>query len=152
MIDFIKLNIFLHLSPFLNSFNYRLTIFCLKTVQIGYMPIFYMSFNLVLFLDHLALKAMRVFAITLHQLSVVRPSTIHIWSSPLKLLVLTKLWWNGPLSELSRHPDWPSNMTAVIKEGTKRVGVLKNFLVWNWWANWNQTLVEWSSNGLLPTL
>ena len=52
---------------------------------------------------------------------------------------------DGPLSELCptapvRQPRWP----PLLKIENFAKKSLKNYLLWNCWANWSQTMVEWS--------
>ena len=55
-----------------------------------------------------------------------------------------KLWWNGLQMVL-----FVSAVTKNRKFGTKS---LKNYLFWNYWVNWSQTMVEWSLGGHLSEL
>ena len=47
-----------------------------------------------------------------------------------------------------RRPRPPTKMAAV----TKNRKSLKNDLLWNYWASWAQTMVEWSLGGHLSEL
>ena len=64
-----------------------------------------------------------------------------------------KLWWNGlqmVLFENSvRWPLPPNNIATVTKNIKFGKKSLKNYLLWNCWANWTQTMVEWSSGNPL---
>ena len=65
-----------------------------------------------------------------------------------------KLWWNDLQMVLFENCVWrprlPTKLAAVTKNrkfGQKKS--LKNYLLWNCWSNWAQTMVEWSSDGPL---
>ena len=62
----------------------------------------------------------------------------------------TKLWWNGPwvvpFQNCVRQPRPSFKMVAITKNRKFGNKSLKNYLLWNFWANWAQTMVEWSSD------
>jgi hypothetical protein len=64
-----------------------------------------------------------------------------------------KLWWNCLQMVLFencvRRPRPPSKIAAVIKNRKFGKKSLTNYLLWNYWANWAQTMVEWSLGGHL---
>ena len=43
----------------------------------------------------------------------------------------------------------PTKMAAITKNRKFVKKSIKNYLLWNCWANWAQTMVEWSSDGPL---
>ena len=67
-----------------------------------------------------------------------------------------KLWWNGLqmvlVESCVRWPRPPTKTAAVTKSRKFGKKSLKNYLLWNYWANWAQTLVEWSLGGHLSEL
>jgi hypothetical protein len=67
-----------------------------------------------------------------------------------------KLWWNGLQMVLFencvRRPRPPTKIVAVTKNRKFGKKSLKNYLLWNYWANWAQTVVEWSLGGHLSEL
>ena len=67
-----------------------------------------------------------------------------------------KLWWNGfqmvLFENFVRRPRLPTNIVAVTKNRKFGKKSLKNDLLWNYWANWAQTMVEWSLGGHLSEL
>ena len=60
----------------------------------------------------------------------------------------SKLWWNGLqvvlFENCVRRPSPPTKIAAVTKNRKFCKKSLKNYLLWNYWANWAQTMVEWS--------
>ena len=88
----------------------------------------------------------------------VCPSTFHIliFSSETTGPIATKLLWNGPLvAPLKNCVRWsqlPTKMTTKLKIEKRGMIFLKNLLLWNYWANLNQTLLKWSLGGPLPKL
>ena len=106
-----------------------------------------------LFLAHLAFKSCEL----LPSLFVRRrPSTFHIliFSSETTGPIAAKLWWNGPwvapLKNCVRWSRLPTKMAAKLKIEKRGMIFLKNLLLWNYWANLNQTLLKWSLGGPLP--
>jgi hypothetical protein len=80
----------------------------------------------------------------LSSLCVGRPS-VHNSKNILLWNHLAKLWWNGPLvipfQNCVRQSRPPNSMVAVTKN--KKGGWnLKNLHLWNYWANWNSTLLS----------
>jgi hypothetical protein len=67
-----------------------------------------------------------------------------------------KLWWNGLRMVLFencvRWPQPPTKIAAVTKNRKFGKKSLKNYLLWNYGANWAQTMVEWSLGGHLSEL
>ena len=92
-----------------------------------------------------------------HFSSVVRPSTCHIliFSSETTGPIATKLWWNGswmaPFQNCVRWSRLPTKMATKLKIEKGGMKFKKN-LLWNYWANLNQTLLKWSLCGPLPNL
>jgi hypothetical protein len=87
---------------------------------------------------------MRAFVITLRR-SSVRKQLLKIFSSETTWPLETKLWWNGPWVVPFQNCIWqsrpPTNMVAVTKN--KKGGWnSKNLHLWNYWANWNETLLS----------
>ena len=70
--------------------------------------------------------------------------------------IWTKLWWNGPwvvpLQNYVRQSPLPTKIDSVTKNRKFGKKSLKNYLLWNYWANWAQTMVEWSLGGHLSEL
>ena len=87
----------------------------------------------------------------------VRPSTFHIliFSSETAGPIATKLWWNSPwvapLKHCVRWSQLPTKMATKLKIEKKGM-IFLNLLLWNYWANLNQTLLKWSLGGPLPKL
>ena len=85
----------------------------------------------------------------------VRPSTFHIliFSSETTGPIATKLWWNGPwvapLKSCVRWAQLPTKMAFKLK--IEKRGMIFLNLLWNYWANLNQTLLKWSLGGSLYT-
>ena len=79
-----------------------------------------------------------------------------IFSSETTEPISTKLCWNdswmAPFQICIRWSRLPTKMAAKLKIGKKGVWNLKNLLLWNYWANLNQTLLRWSLGGPLPKL
>jgi hypothetical protein len=46
----------------------------------------------------------------------------------------------------------PTKMAAKLKIEKRGIQLKKNLLLWNYWANLNQTLLKWSLGGPLPKL
>jgi hypothetical protein len=67
-----------------------------------------------------------------------------------------KLWWNDLqmviFEKCVRRPRPPTKIAAVTKNRKFGKKSLKNYLLWNNWANWAQTMVEWSLGGHLSEL
>ena len=67
-----------------------------------------------------------------------------------------KLWWNGLQMVLFencvRRPRPPTKIAAITKNIKFGKKSLKNYLLWNYWANWTQTMVEWFLGGHLSEL
>ena len=67
-----------------------------------------------------------------------------------------KLWWNGLqmvlFEKCVRRPRPPTKIAAVTKNRKYDKKSLKNYLLWNYWANWAQTMMEWSLGGHLSEL
>ena len=57
------------------------------------------------------------------------------------------LGWS-PFRIVSDNPP-PTKMAAVTKNRKFGNKSPKNYLIWNCWVNWAQTMVEWSSDGPL---
>ena len=53
---------------------------------------------------------------------------------------------------MSDDPGHQTKMAAITKNRKYGKKSLKNHLLWNCWANWAQTMVEWSSDGPLSEL
>ena len=66
--------------------------------------------------------------------------------------ILLQWFLDGPLPKLC--PVIPtSNQDGRQAKNRKRGGWnLKNLLLWNYWANLNQTLLKWSLGGSIPNL
>ena len=109
------------------------------------------SLTYISFLAHLAFRPCQL----LPSLFVC-PSTFHIliFSSETTGPIATKLWWNGPwVARLKNYVWWsqlPTKMAAKLKIEKRGMKFLKNLLLWNYWANLNQTLLKWSLGGPLP--
>jgi hypothetical protein len=88
----------------------------------------------------------------------VRPSTFHIliFSSETTGPIASKLWWNGPwVASFQNCVRWsrlPTKMATKLKIEKRGMKFKKNLLLWNYWANLNQTLLKWSLSGSLPKL
>ena len=86
------------------------------------------------------------------------PSTFHIliFSSETTGPIATKLWWNSPwIAPFQNCGGWsglPTKMATKLKIEKRGDGIKKNLLLWNYWANLNQTLLKWSLGGPLPKL
>jgi endonuclease YncB( thermonuclease family) len=65
---------------------------------------------------------------------------------------LLKWFLDGPLPKLC--PVTPTSNQAGRQAKNRKKGGwnLKNLLLWNYWANLNQTLLKWSLGGSLPNL
>ena len=67
-----------------------------------------------------------------------------------------KLWWYGLQIVLSENCVWrpppPTMIAAVTKNRKFGKKSLNNYLLGNYWANWAQTMVEWSLGGHLSEL
>ena len=57
-----------------------------------------------------------------------------------------------PLENCVRWSRLPTKMAAKLKIEKGGMKYLKNLLLWNHWANLNQTLLKWSLGGPLPKL
>jgi hypothetical protein len=107
-----------------------------------------------IFLAHLAFRPCEL----LPSLFVCHPSVnishfilllINHWANCNQTLVEWSL--GGPLPKLC--PVIPtSNQDGRQAKNRKKGGwnFLKNLLLWNYWANFNQTLLKWSMGGPLP--
>ena len=88
----------------------------------------------------------------------VSSSTFHIliFSSETTGPIATKLWWNGPwMTPFQICVRWsriPTKMAAKLKIEKRGMKLKKNLLLWNYWANLNQTLLKWSLGGPLTKL
>ena len=93
-----------------------------------------------------------------HWASVVRLSlTFCTLTTPLKPLGQFEpnfggmvLGWS-PFRIVSDNP-LPTKMAAITKNRKFSKKSLKNYLLWNCWANWAQTMMEWSFGGHLSEL
>jgi hypothetical protein len=67
-----------------------------------------------------------------------------------------KLWRNGlqmvHFESCVRRSRPPTKIAAVSKNRKFGKKSLQNYLLWNYWANWVQTMVEWSLGGHLSEL
>ena len=90
-----------------------------------------------------------------YHLASVRPSLaffILIFSSETTGPIWTKLGRDGlcvvPFQNCVRRPHPPTKMAAMAKNRKfcKKI-IIKNLLVWNCLASWDQTLMEWSLGG-----
>ena len=59
---------------------------------------------------------------------------------------------DGPLQNCARWSRLPTKMPTKLKIEKMGDENLKNLLLWNYWANLNQTLLQWSLGGPLPKL
>ena len=90
--------------------------------------------------------------------SVIRPSTFHIliFSSETTGPIATKLLWNdpwkAPFQNCVRWSRLPTKMDAKLKIEKRGMKLKQNLLLWNYWANLNQTLLKWSLGGPLSKL
>jgi hypothetical protein len=70
--------------------------------------------------------------------------------------IATKLWWNdpwmAPFQNCVRWSRLPTKIAAKLKIEKRGDEIFKNLLLWNYWANLNQTLLKWSLGGPLPKL
>ena len=66
----------------------------------------------------------------------------------------TSVEWSldGPLPKFVRWSRLPTKMAAKLKIERRGWGFKQNLLLWNYWANLNQTLLKWSLGGPLPKL
>ena len=93
-----------------------------------------------------------------HFSSFVRPSTFHIliFSSETTEPISTKLCWNDPwVAPFQNCVRWswlPTKMATKLKIEKRGWNLKKNLLLWNYWANLNQTLLKWSLGGPLSKL
>ena len=92
-----------------------------------------------------------------HWASVVHPSLalyILIFSSETTGLIWTKLGrdgpWMVPFQNWIQRPHSPTNMAAIAKNRNLAQKIIKNLLLWNYLAKWDQPLVEWSLGGWSP--
>ena len=79
-----------------------------------------------------------------------------IFSSETTGPIATKLLWNdpwmAPFQKCVRWSQLPTKMAAKLKIEKVGMKFKKNLLLWNYWANLNQTLLKWSLGGPLSTL
>jgi hypothetical protein len=81
---------------------------------------------------------------------------IQIFSSETTGPIATKLWWNGPwVAPFQICVRWSrllTKMATKLKIEKRGDEIKKNLLLWNYWANLNQTLLKWSLGCPLPKL
>ena len=81
---------------------------------------------------------------------------IKIFSSETTGPIATKLLWNDPWTALFQNcVRWSrlsTKMAAKLKIEKGGMKFKKNLLLWNYWANLNQTLLKWSLGGPLSKL
>ena len=111
------------------------------------------SLTYIIFLAHLAFRLFELLPSFF-----VRPSIFHIliFSSETTEPIATKLWWNGPLvaplENCIRWSRFPTKLAAKLKIEKGGMKFFLNLLLWNYWANLNQTLLKWSLGDPLPKL
>jgi hypothetical protein len=57
--------------------------------------------------------------------------------------------WMPPFQNCVRWSRLPTKMATKLKIEKRGDEILKNLLLWNYWANLNQTLLKWSLGGPL---
>jgi hypothetical protein len=89
----------------------------------------------------------------LQKIENLAKNNLKIISSETTVLIGPKLWWNGLsvviFQNCVRRSRPPTKMATVTKPRTFSRKSLKSYLLWNYWANWAQTMMEWSSDGPL---
>ena len=74
-----------------------------------------------------------------------------IFSSETTGPIATKLLWNdpwmAPFQNCVRWSQLPTKLAAKLKIEKGGLKLKKNLLLWNYWANLNQTLLKWSLDG-----
>jgi hypothetical protein len=60
--------------------------------------------------------------------------------------------WMAPFQNCVRWSRLPTKMATKLKIEKRGMKFLQNLLLWNYWANLNQTLLKWSLGGPLPKL
>jgi hypothetical protein len=112
------------------------------------------SLTYIPFLAHLAFRPCEL----LPSLFIRRPSVniSHFnllrnhWANCNQTLVEWSM--GGPLANCVRWSRLPTKMTTKLKIEKRGMKLKKNLLLWNYWANLDQTLLKWSLGGPLPKL
>ena len=96
--------------------------------------------------------------------SVRRPSLLSSLSLTFHILISSEttgpVWtklgrdspWVVPFQNYIRRPRPPTKMATMAKNRKSNKKIIKNLLLWNYLANWDQTWVEWSLGGPLSEL